>query len=44
MESVRLSSTSFVMLKSWAMVVSAGATIDDETGDMKVKDDTKEVN
>lgn len=39
-ESVSDNSTSLVMLRSLAIEVSAGATIDDETGDMNVKDDT----
>lgn len=33
-------STSFIMPNSLEIDVSAGATIDDETGEMKVKDDT----
>lgn len=40
MESVRESSTSLVMLNSEAMEVSAGATMEDETGEMKVKEET----
>ena len=40
MERVSDNSTSLLILKSLAMDVSAGATIDDETGDMKVNEDT----
>ena len=36
-------STSFVMLSSVAMDDIAGATIEEETGDMNVKDDTTKV-
>ena len=40
MESVSDSSTSLVTLNSEAMEVRAGATIDDETGEMNVNEDT----
>ena len=42
-ESTIPSSNRFSMLNSLAMVDNAGATIDDETGDMKVKDETTSV-
>jgi hypothetical protein len=41
MESVRESSTSLVMLNSEAIDVRAGATIEDETGEIKVNEDTE---
>lgn len=41
MESVRDSSTSLVMLNCDAIEVRAGAIIEDETGEMNVKEDTE---
>ena len=41
MESVRDKTISFVIPNSWLIAPSAGATIDEDTGDMKVKEDTK---
>lgn len=40
MDSVKDSSTWFVMLNSWAMAVRAGATMEEETGEMNVNDET----
>jgi hypothetical protein len=40
MESVRDNSTSWVMPRSWPILPKAGATIDDETGEMKVNEET----
>jgi hypothetical protein len=43
MESVSAISTSLVMLNSLAIDCRAGATIDDETGEMKVNEETMKV-
>ena len=40
-DSVKDDTTSFEMPNSLEMAVKAGATIDEETGEMKVKDDTR---
>ena len=40
MDSTICDSTSFVMLKSFAMADIAGATMEEETGEMKVKEET----
>ena len=40
MDRISDSSTSLVMFKDLAMAGSAGATIDDDTGEMKVKHET----
>ena len=41
MESVRDERTPFVMSNSLLMAVNAGATIEEETGEMNVKDETR---
>lgn len=40
MDSTICDSTSFVMLKSFAIADIAGATMEEETGEMKVKEET----
>lgn len=42
-DSTSCCSTSFVILNSEAIELIAGATIDDDTGEMKVKDETTNV-